>query len=233
MKLKCIIVDDEPRAIEILERYISRLSFLELIKTLRDSGEVLNFISSHSVDLVFLDINMPELSGIQLAKLIDKKAEIVFVTAYSEYALEGFDLEVGDYLLKPVSFERFVKAAERVKHKLAVKANLNDEEWIVLKSGSHLYRVRADDILFLEKESNYLTVHTNKKKILIRMNMNEAFDVFPQKKFVQVHKSFIVALNAIDYISSDIIHIQSNEIPISRTFRDELMSRFYGSLPDK
>jgi DNA-binding LytR/AlgR family response regulator len=175
---------------------------------------------------------MPELSGIQLAKLINKKSEIVFVTAYPEFALEGFDLEAGDYLLKPVSFERFVQAAEKVKNKLFAKSNPNDEgKWIVLKSGTYLYRVLADDIMFLEKESNYVTVHTRKKKILVRMNMNEVFDIFPQEKFVQVHKSFVVALNAIDYINSDIIHIQSNEIPISRTFRDELMNRFYSSFP--
>jgi two-component system LytT family response regulator len=156
--LKCIIVDDEPEAILILRRYIEQLSYLTLIKTFRNSSEALEYLSAGMIDIVFLDINMPNLSGLQIAKLIDKRTKIIFTTAYPQYAVDGFELNAADYLLKPVTFERLIMAVNKVRdQKLSLPDAISEnDKWIVLKSGAQLNRMSISDILFLEKVGNYI-----------------------------------------------------------------------------
>jgi len=224
MNIKTIIVDDEPKAIEILERYITRIPFLTLEKSFRDPKEALLFIKEHKTDLILLDINMPDLSGIEFSKLTGKDTQIVFTTAYPEFAVHGFDINATDYLLKPIEFDRFIKAvnkaADIIQNKGAVPF---DEEVMFFKSGLKVHKVNIDDILFFSKEGNYFYIHIrNKPNILIRMNFADLTDILPLHKFIRVHKSYIVSVKNIDLIEGDEIVIEKQRIPVGLNFKSNL-----------
>jgi two-component system LytT family response regulator len=232
--MKCIIIDDEPKAIDLLQRYISNIPFMDLIKSFRDSVDAIHFINQNKVDLILLDINMPNMSGIQLANIFHEKVQIIFTTAYPEHALNGFELNAIDYLLKPISFERFLKAVSKALELKYLKENANShiaesgreiaDDTIFLKSGAKIYKVTLSEILFLEKEGNYFNIISiHQKKILIRMNFFDIFRFIPQHLFVRVHKSYIINIRQIDLIEAQHIVIKTHIVPIGITYRDDFL----------
>ncbi|GGI56962.1 LytR/AlgR family response regulator transcription factor [Winogradskyella haliclonae] len=225
--LKAIIIDDEPKAIELLENYCGRTEDLTHIASFRNPIEAIDFIDKKAPTLIFLDINMPNLSGIQLAKLIPSESHIVFTTAYSEYAVESYDLNATDYLLKPITFQRFLKAVTKVSDLVAKSQPvemIDDLGTLQIRSGYQKHILPIDDILYLEKDGNYMVYHTSEKKIISRETVSNALENLPNS-FVQVHKSFIISMHKITLVDSSAIFIDSIKIPVSRTYKDELSNK--------
>lgn len=238
--LSTIVIDDEPKAIEILTGFIQRVPFMELQETFRDPIDAIQHIQHHRSNLLLLDINMPNLSGMEFVKTLDYKPEIIFTTAHSKYAVESYEYGAVDYLLKPIKFDRFLKAVTRANNKLEGTDETNEHSSekdqspgtsIFVKSGPQTYKISTDDILYLEKDGNYLIFHTNAKKILSRQSMGDVFDILDKHEFVRIHKSYIVPLNKIDVIEKHQVKIGKKEIPIGRTFKDEFFE--YLDIGDK
>ena len=196
-----MIVDDEPLAHGILENYISRIETLDLVANCKNALEAINFLHTNSADLIFLDINMPELSGIELLKTLEHQPKIIFTTAYSEFALESYEYGVSDYLLKPIKFDRFLKSVNRVIDSLSVKRpksndNIKTQEksddFIFIKQDQSVFKVKFSDIRYIEAYGNYVKVYTNEEKIVARQTMTEIHKLLTHENFIRVHKSFIV-----------------------------------------
>ncbi len=229
--LTCITVDDEPMALKLLDNYIRKVPFLKQIGAYRDAIEALNDLHNIRADLIFLDINMPDITGIQFLKTLTYKPMIVFTTAYSEFAVESYDYEAVDYLLKPIEFERFLKAANKA-YDLFVKDTARRKEVqpsgsevkdsVIIKSGSDYFNVKIQDILYVEGTGNYVTFVTGKKKILSLMNMKEVLELVGGHRFVRIHKSFIVSFRHVDLIETEKIRIGGKELPIGETYKKDL-----------
>jgi two-component system, LytTR family, response regulator len=231
--IRCLVVDDEPLALHILEDYISKVPFLQLIKATTNPIEALTLVQDGGIDLVFLDVQMPELTGLQFLKISNGKTKVILTTAYPQYALEGYELDVVDYLLKPIAFDRFFKAAQKAQGviqpaaKLAVKeepqpAQYDDfmSDFIFVKTEHKIQKVYLHDIMFIEGLKDYISIFTPEERIITLQNMKKMEDALPEKHFVRVHKSYIVALNKIDSIERSRISIGEKVIPIGDTYRD-------------
>lgn len=216
-----IIVDDEPRAIELLCTYLAHFANFELLATFRNGLKAMTFLNAHAVDVVFLDINMPHLNGLSLAKMIDPSTRVIFTTAYAEYAVESYDVEAVDYLLKPISLERFTKAISKMLTTTAVSPASKPHSLLV-KSGTKIFRVAPADILYLAKDGNYLTYHTREQKIMARASAAEALAELPAH-FLQIHKSYIVNVQHVEFIERNEIAIAGTRLPIGRAFKEEVL----------
>ena len=235
MSMKCIAIDDEPMALELLTEYIQKIPFLEQICTFRNAVEGLTYLQSNSVDLLFLDINMPDLTGIQFLKSLRNPPLVIFTTAYSEYALEGFELQVTDYLLKPIEFPRFLTACTKayelhqLKHQKQEKPvlqqnNTQTEDSIFVKSGTVTHRVSLAELLYVEGSGNYVIFWMQSKKIMCLSKMSDVESQLPEQ-FLRVHKSFIVNMHSIDEIERHQLQVQGKTIPIGSTYRVEFLKR--------
>jgi two-component system LytT family response regulator len=228
MKIKCIIVDDEPPAIRILESYFEKVSFLEKVGVFNDSMKALEFLNSQSVDLVFLDIQMPQLTGLQLSKIISKDIKVIFTTAYPDFALEGFELNAIDYLLKPISFERFYQAASKVSivPKQEIKSS-NQLDFVFIKTdGKNKFsKIFLNDILYVESLQNYVCIHTISQKIITHSSLKNVIESLPKNEFVQIHKSYVISLKQIEVTDSFSVFINNMELPIGATFKDAFFER--------
>jgi DNA-binding LytR/AlgR family response regulator len=221
--MNCIAIDDEPKALEVIERYCGKVDSIELLSVFREPLKAIEFLSRAKVDLIFLDINMPDVNGLQLFSALPEKPMVIFTTAYSDYAVESYDLRAIDYLLKPITFERFLSSANKAVELFILKNKKPaTPEFVLIKSGPQTHKVKVDDILYMEKEGNYLTVFTKDKKILIRENMTEVFDIIPEEGFVRVHKSFIVSLKHISSFEIHQVTVGNNKIPIGSSYGEEL-----------
>ncbi|WP_295651094.1 LytTR family DNA-binding domain-containing protein [uncultured Mucilaginibacter sp.] len=229
--IRCLVVDDEPLALHILEDYISKLPFLQLVKATTNPIEALTLVQNGAADLIFLDVQMPELTGIQFLKIANGKAKVILTTAYSQYALEGYELDVVDYLLKPIAFDRFYKAVQKVqsilnpavaplaaKEEPAPKDLQND--FIFVKTEYKIQKVYLHDILFIEGLKDYISIYTPTERIITLQIMKKMEEALPEQHFVRVHKSYIVALNKIDSIERSRICIKDKVIPVGDTYRD-------------
>ncbi|MBS1529110.1 MAG: response regulator transcription factor [Bacteroidetes bacterium] len=215
-------------ALDVIERYCSKSNLLDLKATFREPVKAIEYLNREKVDLVFLDINMPDISGMQLVQTLSPRPMIIFTTAYSHYAVDSYNLNALDYLLKPITFDRFLAAVNKAVATIPVKNNgaaRDDEATIFIKSGPQTYQVKLDDILYLEKDGNYITVHLKDKNILIRENMGDIFDLVPEIGFVRVHKSYVVAVKHISLIEVHQLTINGEKIPIGSTYRENLKSR--------
>jgi len=223
--MRSIIVDDEPRAIKLLEDYITRYGNLDLLNTFRNPLNALQFIQENEVDLIFLDIDMPGLSGLALAELLPERIQIIFSTAYAEHAVKSYDLQATDYLLKPIAFDRFIKAVQRARSGSARPLPSSDTESariISLKSGFDIHRVAVNEILYLEKDGNYMTYYLPNKKIVVRQSTKEALKLLTNQ-LIQIHKSYLVAIKHISLIDKDGLHINNRLLPVGSKYRKELM----------
>ena len=223
--MKAIIVDDEPKAIELLKSYLAHFSKIELAATFRNGLKALEYLSNENTDLVFLDINMPHISGISVSKLIKPETKIIFTTAYSEYAVESYEVEAVDYLLKPISLERFGKAMSKILV-ADEAAEVAATDVLLIKSGHRTHRVQSDDILYLEKDGNYITYHLQDRHILARETVNEALSKLPPN-FIQTHKSYVVNTDKISSLDKEFIQIAEFEIPIGATFSEKIKNRLF------
>ena len=225
--IRCLVVDDEPLALDILEDYISKVPFLTLVKTTTSAIEGLSLVQSDSVDLVFLDVQMPELTGIQFLKIINGKCDVILTTAYSQYALDGYELDVVDYLLKPIAFDRFYKAAQKVLQNNGnghttpqVLPSVNTHDFIFVKTEHKIQKIYLDDILFIEGLKDYISIFTKTERIITLQNMKKMEESLPAKSFIRVHKSYIVAIGKIESIERSRIQIGEKIIPIGDTYRE-------------
>jgi two-component system, LytTR family, response regulator len=230
--IRCLVVDDEPLALHILEDYISKMPFLQLVRATTNPIEALQLVQEGKVDLVFLDVQMPELTGIQFLRIANGKAKVILTTAYSQYALEGYELDVIDYLLKPIAFDRFFKAVQKAQAILqpsskpetkAEHAPQSDflSDFIFVKTEYKIQKVYLNDILFIEGLKDYISIFTPAERIITLQNMKKMEDALPEKHFIRVHKSYIVSLNKIDSIERSRIFIKDKIIPVGDTYRDE------------
>ncbi len=230
--MRCIIVDDEPLAHELLSDYVSKLDALELVGNYTNPIEAFASIERDKIELIFLDIQMPELTGIQFLKLLGNKAKVILTTAYSEYALESYDLNVVDYLLKPFSFDRFKRAVEKVMHSTTsayeIKLDQNTLEHIFVRTEHKIVRICIADILYVEGLKDYISIYTKDERVLTLMSLAKIQELLPVLNFVRVHKSYIVAMDKIGSIEKNRIYIESNGIPIGDTYKDEFYARLEG-----
>ncbi len=218
MKINCIIVEDEPLALERAKSYVLKLSYLNLLETFDNGRDALLFLKSTAVDLIFLDINLGELSGIQLLESANINARIIITTAYQEYALKGFELNVTDYLLKPYTFERFFQAVEKVKSSLE-KIIPADKDYIFVKTEYRLEKIMLNDIRYIEGMRDYRRIHTTNKKIMTLQTFKEFEEQISPSIICRVHKSYMVSIDKVESIERDEIKIGEIFIPISETYK--------------
>lgn len=217
-----LIIDDEPKAIELLNNYVNRLPWLKCVGTYRNPLEAMAFLQNHPVDLLLLDIHMPQISGVEFYRALPQKPKVIFTTAYSEYAVASFELEALDYLVKPITFERFLQACTRCKETPSAAAPAPEQnpgaQEIFIKSGPKLYRLNWDEVMFLEKSENYVVFHTPERKILSRQNMQDVQEILPDF-FCKIHKSYIISLKHLNVVERHQVNIGKHEIPIGQSYR--------------
>ena len=234
MKLKCLIVDDEPLAQDILVKYVGDCPSLELSKVCSDALEAGEFIRTHPVDLIFLDINMPRLSGIRFVKTLNHPVLIIFTTAYPEFAAEGFDTDAVDYLVKPFSFERFMKAVNKAaewaefrkkKETPQDKESNQNPEYILLRADKKIFKINFNDILYFESIGDYIKVFCIDKMIVIHETVKNLISQLPVNQFIRIHKSYIVSVTKIRLIEGNQVYVEGKKIPIGLVFKAELLKR--------
>ncbi len=228
MKMKCIIVDDEPVARKLLQEYIEDIPFLELAGQADNPLKAQAILDNESIDLIFLDINMPRLTGLEFLRTTNNLPMVIMTTAYAEHALDGFTLDVLDYLVKPFSFERFLKACNKAKdyYQLKTQAAKNtttSEDYFFVKCNGRIEKILHDELLFVEASLNYVTLHTANGRMIVYLTIKGIMESLPAASFIKVHKSFIVNLQKISSIEGNIIHVGKAEIPISQNSQEEIM----------
>ena len=232
MILNCLIIDDEPLARKGLREYIADVEFLHLAGEFDNPLKATAALSDQQVHLLFLDIHMPKISGIDFLKTLQHPPLVIFTTAYPQYALEGFDLSVLDYLLKPISFDRFFKAALKAKDHFQsrqagapVVQDVNKDDYIFIKTDNKLVKLAYNDILFVEALQNYIAIHTQEKKYITYLTFKSIEESLPADSFLKVHKSYLVAVPKITSIEGNEIIVGTHHIPISRNLKDEVMDK--------
>lgn len=222
--LKAIAIDDEPSALTIIKSHADKVSFLELIATFTNPFQGIEYINDHAPDVIFLDINMPDISGLQLLKNLTKKPLIIFTTAHSEYAVKSYEIEAVDYLLKPFDYARFLLAVTKVKEKLNQTVKPTNPFFFV-NTGNQKQRIFYEDIHYLEGEGNYVNYYTTKGKVMVRSTIKKTVASLPQKQFIQLHRSYLVALSWIDKIEDNHVFIENKRIPIGATYKNNFLLR--------
>lgn len=228
MKITCLIVDDEPLARNLLREYAAKVPYLEVKGTCANAMEAMEVLRIESVDLLLLDIQMPDITGTAFVKTLQRKPLVIFTTAYSEYALEGYELDVVDYLLKPITFERFLRAIDKASQRLqqakapqsdTAEAGEADASYMFVKDGTKLVKVRWDDILYIEGLKDYVTIHTRDQKIVTLQRLKVLEGQLPVDKFMRIHNSYIVRLDAIDAVHKNEVQVGKAMLPISDSYR--------------
>ena len=231
--INCIIVDDEPIAREILEEHLSKINRVKVVALCKNATEAFNKINTENVDLIFLDINMPEISGLSFAKSINKDIKIIFTTAYREYAVDGFDLQAVDYLLKPISFERLLQSVnkylnENVPAENVVIDEISDEktDYIFVRADRKMVKVKFSEINYIESVSDYIKIHLAQKNVVTRETITNIEAKLPQNEFIRTHRSYIVSKNKIVSFTNEYLEMENKkEIPISRSYKNEVLQK--------
>lgn len=223
MRISCIIVDDEPASREIIEKYISDCALLNLISSCKNAFEANEIITQEQIQLIFLDINMPNLSGIKFYKSLSNPPFVIFTTAYPEYAVEGFEVDAIDYLLKPFSFERFLKSVNKALNIFNQKDIADNIPFIVLKADKKLFRVNIKDINYLEALGDYVKVDYLNHTIMVHDTFQNLLTQLAESNLIRVHKSFAISLNKFDHIEGNMIKIKDKSIPIGQKYRSDLL----------
>ena len=236
--MNVLIVDDEYHARKLLADYVAKVPFLSLVKTCMNVFEAIEIMQNERVDLLILDIQMPDMTGIEFARSLNKRPVIIFSTAYSEYAIEGFELDVADYLLKPVEFPRFLQAVYKAKSRHEMKRptaagtnrqstplHQDENNFLIIKDGPKIHKIDHSDLLYIEGQREYVTFHTDQKNITALYVMKNLEDILPQKHFIRVHKSYIVAIKHIEMIEGNTLKIAGTTVPIGGSYKSELLTR--------
>ncbi len=234
MMIRCAVVDDEPWAVDLLVSYIKKVEHLSLSLATNSPLEALSYISRHPVDLVFLDINMPEMTGIQVMEIMDNKVPVIITSAYPEYAINGFDYNVVDYLLKPIEFERFLKGTLKVELTINRINKEQDEpvleqkkpqrDFLFIKTDGKLIRVNYDEILYIEGKRDYISITTTVDKLISLDTLSNMETILPATTFIRIHKSYIVALDKIDFIQGNRVCIKDDYLPIGDTYKNIVLN---------
>jgi DNA-binding LytR/AlgR family response regulator len=223
-KIKCIITDDEPFARKGLQSYIEKIDFLELVAVCEDAIELNTNIKQHEVDLIFLDIEMPYITGIDFLKSANKPPKVIFTTAYEQYALQGYELDVLDYLLKPISFERFLKAANKAFDYFNLGETASDD-FMFIKAGNKLEKIYFDQIYFVEAMENYVSIYLGDKKLVAHSTLKSIQQQLPAASFIQPHKSYLVNIHAIQSIEGNTLNVHQYQVPISKYQKEEVLEK--------
>ncbi|MFV0537886.1 MAG: LytR/AlgR family response regulator transcription factor [Dysgonomonas sp.] len=224
MKIKCIITDDEPLARKGLKSYIEKIDFLSLEAECEDAIQLNSSLKTLQPDLIFLDIEMPEITGIELLSNMVNPPKVIIVSAYEQYALKGYELNVVDYLLKPVSFERFLKSANKVHDILKKESGGDQEKYIIIKSDKLLKKINLKDILFIESLENYVKIHTISSKEVVYTTLKHILESLPEDSFLQVHRSYVINTYYVKSIEGNLINIGTAKIPISRNQKEHVLN---------
>ncbi|SDS40717.1 DNA-binding response regulator, LytR/AlgR family [Gillisia sp. Hel1_33_143] len=229
-KIRCLLVDDEPMAIDILKTHLSKIKKVNIVGTCNNATEAFNLISIEQIDLIFLDINMPGISGISFAKTINSSIKIIFTTAYREYAVDGFDLHAVDYLLKPISYERLLDAITNYSnvHQKSSSQILENEEalrFIFIRVDRRMVKLIFEDILYIESLSDYLKIHLQNKEVLVvRETITNISEKLPSQEFLRIHRSFIINTSKIDSYNNEEILIEGRSLPLSRSYKEQVLN---------
>lgn len=228
--IKCLIVDDEPPAREIIRRYINEVATLELVGECANALQALTILQKRPVDLIFLDIRMPQLNGNDFLKTIKNPPKVIFTTAHAEYALEGYELDVVDYLMKPIPFDRFLKAINKAfpagasqEEIAATSAKKKNEAFVYFRAERKMVKVMLQDILYIESMKDYIKIFTAGSTLITKQSISSVEEMLPAKEFVRVHRSYIVSLSKIKTFTSELIEIGDTEIPIGKLYRNETL----------
>jgi len=225
MKIKALIIDDEPIARAILENYVEKDGRIELLTSCKNAQEAMTFLSQHEVDLIFLDIEMPKVNGLEMLGALINPPLVIFTTAYREYAVEGFELNAIDYLVKPFAFERFLKAISRVSERIQEKRGLQSADFFFIKSDGKNIKIHYKDIVFVEAMNEYVRIHTNTQKIMAFQKMSYLEEKLPSQQFKRVHRSYIISLDKIEAIEGNQVFVAGQKIPVSRSYQECLFSQ--------
>ncbi len=231
--LRCVIIDDEPLALKLLVDYVEKTEFLELKNSFTNPIEGLHFISSNEVDLVFLDIQMPELTGIQFMKIMKSKCQFIMTTAYNQYAIDGYEFDVIDFLLKPITFDRFLIAANKAKERIEEKPTVSEsnkeqdpnDNFIFVKSEYRVQKIDFDSINYLEGMGDYVNIVTEEGRILTLESIKSFVERLPSNRFMRVHKSFIISFEKIKFIERNRVQIKEKLIPVSNSYQKQFWER--------
>jgi DNA-binding LytR/AlgR family response regulator len=226
--INCLVVDDEPIARKGILEHIRQIDFLNCLAECRSAIEATQWLQTKKIDLIFLDIQMPKLTGIDFLKNLQKPPLVVFTTAYPEYAIEGFELDVLDYLLKPISFARFYKASAKAYDYLSLKTKYDGnqvEDFFFIKCNQKIEKIKVADVLYIEGMSNYIIVHTSQKKYITYLTFKAVEEQLPQNVFIRIHKSFLVSLNAVKTIDGNELKLENISLPISKNYKEEVLSK--------
>lgn len=224
MEIKVIITDDEPIARQGLRQYVERISFLKLIGEFENAIDLNNALPSLRPDLLLLDIEMPQMSGINFLQSLTNPPKVVLTTAYEKYALQGYEYEVIDYLLKPISFERFMKSMNRVRSVIEKEREADSSNYIFVKSDKQIVRIELSEILFIESMENYVNIYSRNSKEVIASTLKNIADALPEGSFLQVHRSYIVNTAQVKAIEGNMLRIADHKIPIARNLRDTVLT---------
>lgn len=230
MKIKCVLIDDEPLAIKVLQNYFTNFADFEVIATFNNSLEALDFINSTPVDAVFLDINMPMMTGFELISLVENKTKIIITTAFREFAAESYDLDVLDYLVKPIPLPRFIKCINKITTEYNLKNNIKVEtskgdSHIFIKVDKKMMKINIEEILFVEGMKEYIKVVTPDKTYITHKSLTSLSEELPADRFLRIHKSYVIALNKVKSIEGNRVQIQSYNIPIGRNYSKEVKNK--------
>ena len=228
--INCVIVDDEPVARKVIESFVEKIPNLTLVKSCKNAMEAFEILNTQHIDLFFLDINMPDVSGLSLAKTINKKSKIIFTTAYREYAVDGFNLQAVDYLLKPIAFDRFLQAVNKffetkIIIQKDVEENLIKNNFIFVRSERKMVKVVFNEILYIESLSDYIKIYTKNKVLVTRETISNLEVKLPSHQFLRIHRSYIINLNKTDSYTNELVEIDKNAIPISRTYKENVLKK--------
>ncbi|SFD17281.1 LytR/AlgR family response regulator transcription factor [Flavobacterium phragmitis] len=230
MKIKCVLIDDEPLAIKVLQNYFTNFTDFEVIATFNNSLEALDFINSTPVDAVFLDINMPMMTGFELISLIESKTKVIITTAFREFAAESYDLDVLDYLVKPIPLPRFIKCINKITTEYNFKNNIKVEtakgdSHIFIKVDKKMMKINIEEILFVEGMKEYIKVVTPDKTYITHKSLTSLSEELPADRFLRIHKSYVIALNKVKSIEGNRVQIQSHNIPIGRNYSKDVKNK--------
>jgi DNA-binding LytR/AlgR family response regulator len=222
--IKCIITDDEPVARKGLQGYVEKIDFLQLVGVCEDAVQLNSLVKQQPADLLLLDIEMPYVTGIEFLKNASNPPKVIFTTAYEQYAIKGYELDVLDYLLKPISFERFLKAANKAFDFFNAKQEAN-QPYLFVKAEGRLEKINFDEVLFIEALENYVAIYTPEKKLITHSTLKAMQENLPASRFIQPHKSYLVNIAAINSIAGNVLHIGKFQVPISKYLKEEVMER--------
>ena len=230
-EINCLIVDDEPIARDILVSYVEKIPNLWLVKSCKNALEAFNVINSQKIDVFFLDINMPDVNGLSLAKMIPKESKVIFTTAYREYAVEGFNLKAVDYLLKPIAFDRFLEAVnkylelDKPRQLDIVSEETISSDFFFVRSERKMVRINFDAIVYIESLSDYIKIHLNDKSVVTRETITNIEAKLPQHLFIRTHRSYIVAMKMIESYTNEYVEVRKKAIPISRSYKESILNK--------